>query len=325
MEAVLRTLVTGGAGFIGSHLCARLLELGHEVFALDNLATGDARNLEPFEGHPRFHFRLHDVTVHFDVGPIDRVYHLAGAAPGHRDPHHGVDIVIDAVVGTQHALRLARQYEARLLLASSRAVYGDPTAAPQHEGGCGALPPEDPRAAHADGKRAAETLVTQFAQAFGVDARVARIFDTYGPGMGIDEAHPVATLAEQALRGGPMVLPHLHPDERRSFCHVSDLVHGLIALMEGPPGVEPVNLGHPDPVSFAELAAAIAGAAGVDRAALVPPAGLARTETTVVHCPALERAVTRLGFAPTVSLGEGLPGVIQDLLARRETALARSA
>jgi len=321
-----KAIITGGAGFIGSHLCARLLEDGHEVYALDNLATGDSRNIEPLEGNPRFHFRLHDVTVSFDVGPIDRIYHLAGTAPGPRDPHHGVDIVLDSVVGTQHALRLAKQYEARFVLASSRAVYGVAPTAPQSETDAGAIDPRDPRSAHSDGKRAAEALVVQFARAFSVDARIARIFDTYGPRMAQDDAHPVATLVDQALRGGPLVFPSVDPDEGRSYCHVDDLVDGMVALMEGVPGVDPVNLGHPDPVTFRELAREVAAAAGLI------DAGLASAEPPTVSsapilCPRLDEATTRLGFWPRIDLRAGLAQVVDERLAQREgtAALARTA
>lgn len=303
--------MTGGAGFIGSHLCERLLAEGHWVTALDNLATGDAANVAHLREHPRFDFRLHDVTVGFDTGPVDRVFHLAGAPPGPRDPHHGVDIVLDSVSGTLNALRVADWHGAKFLLASSRAVYGEGRGhAPIPETAAGGVDTASPEAPHAEGKRAAETLVVQYAQANRIDARIARLFDTYGPRMGLDaRQHPIAELVAQVHRGSPVWVPG-PAREQRAFCHVDDVVDGLLGLMEATADLAPVNLGHPVGTTLAELAGLVAEVGGQE---LTAASGVhVREQAPICWVPSIERARRRFGFSPAIGLEAGIRALLAD-------------
>ncbi len=303
-------LVTGGAGFLGSHLARRLLAEGHEVVVLDDLSTGRRRDL-PL--HPRLRFFQHDVREPFDLVGVDRIYHLACPASRDRDRLDAVGTVMTNVLGTVHALRLAERTGARLLLSSTSGIYGDPEVHPQPESYRGQVDPTGPRACHDEGKRVAETLVTEYARERGANVRIARIFDTYGPTMALDDRRVVASFVRQALRGAPLTVDG-DGSQTRSPCYVDDLVDGLVGLMEHTDHPGPVNLGDDAEITVLELARTVLR--------LVPGTG-----STLVfrdrpiddprrRRPDLGLARRLFGYAPKVGLEEGLTRTIEDLRAR---------
>ncbi|MEZ4240476.1 MAG: UDP-glucuronic acid decarboxylase family protein [Myxococcota bacterium] len=303
-----RAVVTGGAGFVGSHLVARLLAQGHEVVVVDNLHTGDRRNLPE---HPALRLVEHDVREPFDVPGASRVYHLACPAS---PPQYQVDPVgtlLTSVLGTQHALQLAERAGARLLLASTSEVYGEPEVHPQPEAYRGAVNPVGPRACYDEGKRAAEALVRDWHRAHGLDVRIARIFNTYGPRMALDDGRVVVNFVQQALRGEPLTV-YGDGQQTRSLCYVSDLVDGLCGLMERTDHVEPVNLGNAEELTVAALAQAVLS--------LVPGSELVHEALPVDdptrRCPDLRLAAALFGYTPRVSLAEGLARTVEDVRAR---------
>jgi len=302
----VRTLVTGGAGFLGSHLCERLLADGHDVACLDNFLSGARRSIAHLHAHPRFTLLVHDVTLPFD-GAFDRIYHLAcPASPRHyqEDP---VRTVRTNVLGTVHALDLARATGARLLLASTSEVYGDPTVHPQPESYRGNVNPIGPRSCYDEGKRVAETLCFDYHRQHGVEIKVARIFNTYGPRLLPGDGRVISSFLAQAFAGEPLTL-HGDGSQTRCFCYVDDMVHGLIGLMESP--VEftgPVNLGHPEEVSMRDLAALVLEMTG-GRGGVVSVARPADDPTR--RCPDLTLARATLGWEPKTGLREGLERTI---------------
>lgn len=301
------TLVAGGAGFIGSHLCRALLDRGERVVCVDNLQTARPSNLAALEGHPHFIFIEADVV---DVLPpavterrYDRIYNLACAAspPQYQaDPEH---TMLTNVVGTDRLLRLAETNGARFLLTSTSEVYGDPEHHPQQESYRGFVSCTGPRACYDEGKRAAEALAFDFARMARAAVRVARIFNTYGPNMNPDDGRVVSNLICQALSGDPITV-YGDGSQTRSFCYVSDLVAGLIALMDAEfDGLEPVKLGNPNELTITAL---------LDR--VVTQTG---TRAPIVHRPLpvddprrrrpdISRAQALLGWTPRVSLDDGL-------------------
>jgi UDP-glucuronate decarboxylase len=305
----MRILVTGGAGLIGSHLCERLLAGGHELSCLDNFSTGARANIAHLEGRPGFALLVHDVTVPF-AAEAERIYHLAcPASPRHyqRDP---VLTARTSVLGTLHALELARATGARLLLASTSEVYGDPAVHPQPESYNGNVNPIGPRACYDESKRLAETLCFDYRRQYGVETKVARIFNTYGPRMRPDDGRVISNFLSRARAGEPLIL-HGDGSQTRSFCHVDDMVAGLASFMECPAEFAgPVNLGHPCETSMRDLALLVAELTGA-RAGVIhadrPPDDPAR------RCPDLSLARARLGFEPRIDLREGLSRTIAAL------------
>lgn len=297
----LRVIVTGGAGFVGSHLCDRLIEDGHSVLCIDDFSTGSRENIAHLLEHPRFSLFEHDVTVPY-FAPADRIYNLAcPASPVHyqRDP---IKTVLTNVQGTIHGLRCAKETGARFLQASTSEVYGDPDVHPQPESYNGNVNPIGPRACYDEGKRCAETLCFDFHRQLGVDIRVARIFNTYGPRMAIDDGRVVSNFIVQALRGEPLTI-YGDGSQTRSFCYVSDLVDGLTKLMEHPTMTGPVNLGNPGEFDMMALARAVGVAAGRET---VTQSRTLPVDDPKVRRPDISRAETELGFRPTVPLQEGL-------------------
>ncbi len=303
------TLVAGGAGFIGSHLCKALLDQGHHVVCLDNLQTGRSSNLRRLEQHQRFEFVRADVVHPLPAEILERdnqftrIYNLACAAspPQYQaDPEH---TMLTSVVGSHHLLRLAEQTGARFLLTSTSEVYGDPEVHPQTEAYRGLVSCTGPRACYDEGKRAAEAMTFDYGRLERAEVRVARIFNTYGPQMHPEDGRVVSNLICQALSGQEITV-YGDGSQTRSFCYVSDMVEGLIALMESDEiGLEPVNLGNPDELTVTEL---------LDRV-------LALTGSTapVVHMPLpvddprrrrpdITRAQTILGWRPSTTLDQGL-------------------
>ncbi len=299
-------LVTGGAGFVGSHLVERLLQRGDRVHVLDNFATGAVTNVAHLLPHRRFRLQRHDVETPLSVVPAVKViYHLAACASPVQYQRDPVKTTTTNVIGTRNMLELAQRTGARLLLASTSEVYGDPAVHPQTEDYHGDVNPIGPRACYDEGKRCAETLAFAYARSRGVAIRVARIFNTYGQRMDTDDGRVVSNLVVQALRGAPMTV---YGDGRqtRSFCYVSDLVDGLIALADS--GCEgPMNLGNPGEVSMLELAETIRELIGSESEIVLRPLPV---DDPRRRCPSIELAERTVGWRPRVALREGLRATI---------------
>jgi UDP-glucuronate decarboxylase len=256
-----RILVTGGAGFIGSHLVDRLIARGHEVLCVDNLFTGTKRNIEHLHGHPRFEYLRHDVTTPLYV-EVDEIYNLAcPASPVHyqSDP---VQTTKTSVLGAINMLGLAKRLKAKILQASTSEIYGDPSVHPQPESYWGNVNPIGPRSCYDEGKRCAETLFFDYRRQHGLEIKVARIFNTYGPRMHHADGRVVSNFILQALLDDPITL-NGDGSQTRSFCYVDDIVEGLLRLMEtGGEVTGPVNLGNPDEISIRNLAERIVALSG---------------------------------------------------------------
>ncbi len=320
----LRIMVTGGAGFLGSHLCERLLDDGHDVVCVDSLVTGRIENLRYLLRRPGFVFLEHDVRLPLDLA-VERVYHLACPASPRRfqdDPTH---VLETAVVGTLHLLRLAERHGARFLQASTSEVYGDPEVHPQPEGYRGKVSCTGPRACYDEGKRAAETACLDFVRTRGLQARVARIFNTYGPRMDPDDGRVVSNFVVQALRGENLTI-FGDGSQTRSFCYVDDLVDGLVRAMEAPHGFTgPVNLGNPAELRVRELAELVLSLTGSLSKLVEHP----RPEDDPTRRrPDISLARQALGWEPKVTLAEGLPRTIawfRGALARASSSRPRLA
>lgn len=253
MKSKKKILVTGGTGFIGSHLCERLLEEGNTVFCLDNFFTGPKSNVSHLLKNPKFRVIKHDVVKPFPKIKVDKIYSLAcPASPIHYqiDP---IKTIETSVIGVSNVLKLAQKIKARVLQASTSEVYGDPHVHPQKESYWGNVNPIGPRACYDEGKRAAETLCVDYHKECGVDIRIARIFNTYGPKMQQNDGRAVSNFIVQALKAEPITI-YGNGSQTRSFCYVTDMVSGLIKLMESDYVAKPVNIGNPHEVSIKEIA-----------------------------------------------------------------------
>jgi len=308
MSAPRRILVTGGAGFIGSHLCRRLIDLGHEVLAVDNFSSSSRRNLYDLLTEPAFEFVRHDVTLPLYV-EVDQIYHLAcPASPVHyqRDP---VQTTKTCVVGSLNMLGLAKRLGAPILLSSTSEVYGDPAVHPQPESYWGNVNPIGPRSCYDEGKRAAETLFFDYHRQHGLAIKVARIFNTYGPRMHPNDGRVVSSFIVAALSGQPLAL-HGDGSQTRSFCYVDDTVEGLIRLMGSPRDVTgPVNIGNPDEFTLLELAKTVIEVTD-SRSEIVYEA--LPTDDPQQRRPDIGRARDLLGWEPQVKLDEGLRRTIDQ-------------
>ena len=302
-----RVLVTGGAGFIGSHLCERLLERECEVVCLDNLFTGSRKNIEQLLGHDRFTFIWHDIVQPLLID-VDQIYNLACPASPVQYQHNPVKTIQTNVVGTYNVLELARQVRARILQASTSEVYGDPSVHPQPETYFGNVNPVGPRSCYDEGKRCAESLLTDYHLQHGIEVRIARIFNTFGPRMAIDDGRVVSNFIIQALHGEPITI-FGDGEQTRSFCYVDDLVEGLIRLMEweSPDAYQPVNLGNPEEHTIRGLAELIVRlTASKSRFAEAPlPQDDPRQRQ-----PDIARATSCLGWSPTVPVEDGMQRTI---------------
>jgi UDP-glucuronate decarboxylase len=302
----LRVLVTGGAGFLGSHLCERLLERDAHVTCLDNLFTGSKRNIQHLLGHPLFDFVQQDVTNPVFL-QVDQIYNLAcPASPIHYqfDPVHTTKT---SVMGAINVLGLAKRVKARVLHASTSEIYGDPEAHPQTESYWGHVNPIGPRACYDEGKRCAETLLFDYHRQHGIEIKVARIFNTYGPRMHPGDGRVVSNFIVQALKGEQITV-YGNGEQTRSFCYVDDLIDGLIKLMDAPPELTgPVNLGNPVEFTMTELAALVLELTG-SRSELVfeslPP------DDPRQRCPDISLARSALLWQPTIELRTGLEATI---------------
>ncbi|MDJ0800440.1 MAG: SDR family oxidoreductase [Calothrix sp. MO_167.B12] len=302
----MRILVTGGAGFIGSHLIDRLINEGHEVLCLDNFYTGHKRNILKWMSHPYFELIRHDITEPIRL-EVDQIYHLACPASPVHYQHNPVKTVKTNVMGTLNMLGLAKRVKARFLLASTSEVYGDPEVHPQSEEYRGSVNPIGLRSCYDEGKRIAETLSFDYYRQNKVDIRVARIFNTYGPRMLEHDGRVVSNFVFQALRGIPLTV-YGDGSQTRSFCYVSDLVDGLMRLMNGE-YVGPVNLGNPDEYTILELAQAVQNLVNPDAQIQFEPLP---SDDPRRRRPDISKAKTLLNWEPSVPLQEGLKLTVED-------------
>ena len=301
-------VVAGGAGFLGSHLCERLLDDGYRVYCVDNLHTGRVENIEHLLDEPRFVFMEHDIRRPLPVmGDLVEIYNLACPASPPHYQKRPIDTAMTSVVGTLSLLELAASCGARLLLTSTSEIYGDPEVHPQPESYRGSVNPIGPRACYDEGKRLAETLCYDFVRQRGTDVRVARVFNTYGPHMREDDGRIITNLVSQALRGEPMTI-YGTGRQTRSFCYVTDLIDGLLRLMRHPARVEgPVNLGNPEELSIIEVAELIGRLTGckVTLEHLSLPKDDPRRRR-----PDISLAQSLLDWRPRVPLEQGLRATI---------------
>ncbi len=306
-----RILVSGGAGFLGSHLCDRLIAEGHEVVCLDSFFTGKRGNVTHLLGNPRFELVRHDVETPLTM-EVDEIYHLACPASPIHYQRNPVRTIRTAVHGTMNLLDVARESNARMLVASTSEVYGDPLEHPQRESYWGHVNPVGPRACYDEGKRCAESLAVAYHQQYGVEVRIARIFNTYGPRLHEADGRVVSNFVLQALRGEAMTV-FGEGQQTRSFCYVSDLVDGLVRLMASPHGAAPVNLGNPRETTMLELARLVRNLAGSTSEIVHAPLP---QDDPVRRNPDIGRARELLAWGPRVTLEEGLGATIADFRAR---------
>lgn len=302
-----RVLVTGGAGFLGSHLCERLLAAGCEVLCVDNFYTGRRAHVAHLLGHPRFELLRHDITFPLYV-EVDRIYNLAcPASPVHYqwDPVQTTKV---SVHGAINMLGLAKRTRARILQASTSEVYGDPEVHPQSEDYRGNVSPIGPRACYDEGKRCAETLFFDYWRQHRLEIKVARIFNTYGPRMHPNDGRVVSNFVVQALRGEPLTI-YGDGSQTRSFCYVDDLIDGLVRLMDSPAEITgPINLGNPAECTILELAELVKELTGSRSEIVFRPLP---QDDPVRRCPDISRARRELNWEPKVPLREGLARTIE--------------
>lgn len=296
-------LVAGGAGFLGSHLCERLMDRKASVLCVDSLLTGDPGNVAHLSASPHFELRRVDVSEPLQIGPVRGIFNLAcPASPVHyqADP---VRTTLTSVRGAHHLLELARQSGVRMLQASTSEVYGEPAVHPQTESYWGHVNPTGMRACYDEGKRCAESLCFDYARKYGVDVRVARIFNTYGPRMQANDGRVVSNFIVQALLNEPITI-YGTGSQTRSFCYVDDLIEALIAFMDAPAGVpSPMNLGNPQEFTILELAELVIELTGSRSRLLFMPLP---SDDPTQRCPNIERAREHLQWQPKVPLREGL-------------------
>ena len=307
----MRILITGGAGFIGSHLCDHLLGQGHEVIAMDNLSTGSTDNIAHLTGHERFRFIKHNVTDFIYVeGPLDAVMHLASLPSPVDYLNYPIQTLKVGALGTHKALGLAKAKGARFLLASTSEVYGDPLVHPQPEDYWGNVNPVGPRGVYDESKRFAEALAMAYHRHHGVETRVARIFNTYGPRMRLDDGRVVPNFVRQALLGEPLTVFD-DGTRTRSFCYVSDLVEGLVRLLRSAE-VYPVNLGNPREMTILEFAHKVLSVTGSrSEIVFVHPRDERTKDDPMVRQPDISKAQKVLDWEPVVSLEEGLTQTVE--------------
>jgi UDP-glucuronate decarboxylase len=297
-----RVAVTGGAGFLGSHLCDRLLEAGYEILCVDNFYTGSKQNISHMMSNPMFELVRHDVTFPLFV-EVDQIYNLACPASPPHYQSNPIQTTKTSVHGAINMLGLAKRLKARILQASTSEVYGDPDVHPQTEDYWGNVNPIGLRSCYDEGKRCAETLYFDYHREVGLEIKVARIFNTYGPRMDPGDGRVVSNFIVQALKGTPLTI-YGDGSQTRSFCYVDDLVAGLMALMQSDSDVTgPINLGNPGEFTMKELAGLVIELTG-SKSELVYKA--LPSDDPVRRCPDIGRAQTQLGWAPTVPLRDGL-------------------
>jgi len=305
-----RILVTGGAGFLGSHLCERLIDDGHEVIAMDNRVSGRTENLEPIFYQNQFSYHDHDVTEFIHVaGELDWVLHLASLASPVFYQNHPIKTLKVGALGTHKTLGLAKQKNANYLFASTSEVYGDPEVNPQPEDYRGNVDSYGPRSCYDESKRYGEAIVRAYRDQHGLEVRIPRIFNTYGPRMRLDDGRVIPTFVRQALDRESLTV-HGDGSQTRSFCYVDDMIDGIIELMFS--GVEhPVNLGNPDERSITELAELVRELTESDSEIVYearPP------QDPEIRRPDITKAREEIGWAPSIGLEEGLQRTIEAVI-----------
>lgn len=305
----MHILITGAAGFLGSHLCERLLTEGHHVVGMDNFITGDPENLAHLAGHPNFSFIRHDVSNFIFVpGKIDAVLHFASpASPNPNSPYGYVNLPIQTMkagaLGTHNTLGVARAHNARFLLASTSEIYGDPQVHPQTESYWGHVDPIGPRSVYDEAKRFAEALTMAYHRFHGIDTRIVRIFNTYGPRMQVDDGRVVPNFLQQALCGQPLTI-YGDGQQTRSFCYVDDLIEGIYRLLISNEH-QPINIGNPVETTILEFAETINHLVG-NRAGIVFKPGQRGEGDPQRRQPDISCARQVLNWEPKISLEEGL-------------------
>ncbi len=310
----MRTLVTGGAGFLGSHLCERLLSEGHEVICLDNFYSGKRRNVEHLTSNPHFELVRHDIVEPILL-EVDRIFHLACPASPVHYQYNPVKTIKTSVMGTINMLGMAKRVKARILLSSTSEVYGDPEEHPQTEKYWGHVNPIGIRSCYDEGKRVAECLMMDYHRQNGVDIRIVRIFNTYGPRMAVNDGRVVSNFCVAALRGEDIPI-YGDGKQTRSFAYVDDTVEGIVRMMQAEQFIGPVNIGNPDEFTISELATLTLE--------------LSRSASKVTHHPAppddperrrpdITLARSKLGWEPRTPLRQGLAMTIEHF--RRELGL----
>jgi dTDP-glucose 4,6-dehydratase len=297
----LRTLVTGGAGFLGSHLCDALLADGHSVVVVDNLLTGRSANLDHLRNESRLEFREHDICVPFDYGKVDYVFHFASPASPVDYSIHGIPTLRVGSVGTFNALEIAKKYGAKYLISSTSECYGDPLEHPQKETYWGHVNPIGPRSVYDEAKRFSEAATAAYRRYHKVDTRIARIFNTYGPRMQIDDGRVIPNFMKQALRGEDLTV-YGDGSQTRSFCYVSDEIDGLLRLaFSSDPG--PVNIGNPNEFTILECAQTVLALTGSSSQIRYEPLP---QDDPKQRRPDITKAKQLLGWEPRIGLEQGL-------------------
>jgi UDP-glucuronate decarboxylase len=308
----MRILVTGGAGFLGSHLCELLIKDGHEVIAIDNFYTGSRKNLGNLLGNINFEVIRHDVCFPLFI-EVDAIYNLASPASPVHYQKHPVQTTKTSVMGAINMLGLAKRLGIPIVQASTSEVYGDPAVSPQSETYWGNVNPIGIRACYDEGKRVAETLFYDYKRQYGVEAKVARIFNTYGPRMQIDDGRVVSNFIVQALKNEPITV-YGDGEQTRSFCYYTDLLRGLKLLMESEQSFDsPINLGNPEEFTMLQLAQLIIELTNSKSRLLFLPLP---SDDPKQRKPSIDKAYEKLGWSPSVNLEEGLKLTIRDLEAR---------
>ena len=297
----MRVLVTGGAGFIGSHLCDALLGEGHTVICADNLLTGRLENLAHLGSEPRFEFLKQDVCQPFDCGIVDYIFHLASPASPVDYLKYGIETLETGSLGTMNCLRLARKYNAKFLLASTSECYGDPQEHPQRESYWGHVNPIGPRSVYDEAKRFAEALTMAYRRYHKVDTRIVRIFNTYGPRLQLNDGRVVSNFMRQALTGEDLTV-YGDGSQTRSFCYVSDEVAGILALSQSGEH-EPTNIGNPGEFTILECAKVVLEVTGSRSKIRFEPLP---QDDPKQRCPDISKAKRLLGWEPVIDLRTGL-------------------
>ena len=302
----MRILITGGAGFLGSHLSKRLLDEGHEVICLDNFFTGRKRNIEPLLGHPKFEMMRHDVTDPFKA-EVDQIYNLACPASPIHYQYNAIKTIKTSVMGAINCLGLAKRVNARVFQASTSEVYGDPSVHPQPEAYWGHVNPIGIRSCYDEGKRCAETLFMDYHRQNKVDIRIARIFNTYGPNMCPDDGRVVSNFIVQALQDEDITV-YGEGQQTRSFCYCEDLIEGFVRLMNQEATIGPVNLGNPGEFTILELAEKVIEMTGSGSKIIHQPLPM---DDPKQRQPDISQAKEVLDWEPGFSLEEGLKPTIE--------------
>jgi dTDP-glucose 4,6-dehydratase len=297
----MRVLITGGAGFIGSHLCDALLAEGHHVVCVDNLLTGSLRNISHLKKEPAFEFLELDVNRPYDAGPVDYIFHFASPASPVDYMEHGIETLKVGSLGSFHSLELAKKYSAKYMLASTSECYGDPLEHPQKESYWGHVNPIGPRSVYDESKRFAEAVTAAYRRYHNVDTRILRIFNTYGPRLQLNDGRVISNFMKQALRGEPLTV-YGDGSQTRSFCYVSDEVDGILRLAKAnTPG--PVNIGNPTEFTILECAHVVLRVTGSK--SKIAYEALPQDDPKQRR-PDISKARALLGWEPKVSLEQGL-------------------